>query len=220
VTDTAFASIIDLAAGALVLAAVLITWRRDLASIIRLLAWQGAALAAIPIIRGVQQDDPALFGIGAAIAVLRVVLLPWLLSRALGAEEREQREATPLVNTTASLLIAALLTVIAFGVTRPVVNLDPGPATGAVPAAVAVVLIALFVMATRRHAISQAAGFLMLDNGIAATAFLLTAGVPVIVEFGASLDVLFAVIVIGVLTSRMRRKFGGADLDALHELHD
>ena len=100
------------------------------------------------------------------------------------------------------------------------VNLDPGAATGAVPAAFAVVLIALFVMVTRRHAISQAAGFLMLDNGIAATAFLLTAGVPLIVEFGASLDVLFAVIVIGVLTGRMRRKFGGADLDALHELHD
>jgi hydrogenase-4 component E len=220
VTETAFASVIDLAAGALVLAAVLIVWRRDVASIIRLLAWQGAALAAIPIIRGVYEGDAALIGIGAAIAMLRVVLLPWLLARALGAEERGQREATPLVNTTASLLIAALLTVIAFGVTRPVVNLDPGPATGAVPAAFAVVLIALFVMATRRHAISQAAGFLMLDNGIAATAFLLTAGVPVIVEFGASLDVLFAVIVIGVLTGRMRRKFGGADLDALHELHD
>ncbi|CAN5436287.1 hydrogenase HycP [soil metagenome] len=219
-TDTAFASLIDLTAGALVLAAVLIVWRRDLSSIIRLLAWQGAALAAIPIIRGFREGDAVLIAIGAAIAMLRVVLLPWLLSRALRAEEHRQREAAPLVNTTASLLIAAVLTVIAFGVTRPVVYLDPGPTTGAVPAAFAVVLIALFVMATRRHAISQAAGFLMLDNGIAATAFLLTAGVPVIVEFGASLDVLFAVIVIGVLTGRMRHKFGGADLDALQELHD
>ncbi|GJF10285.1 hypothetical protein NGTWS0302_15100 [Mycolicibacterium cyprinidarum] len=219
-TDTAFASMIDLAAGALVLAAVLITWRRDVASIIRLLAWQGAALAAIPIIRGIHEGEAALIGIGAAIAALRVALLPWLLSRALSAEERGQREATPLVNTTASLLIAALLTVIAFGVTRPVVNLDPGPVSGAVPAAFAVVLISLFVMATRRHAISQAAGFLMLDNGIAAAAFLLTAGVPLIVEFGASLDVLFAVIVIGILTGRLRSKFGGTDLDALQELHD
>ena len=67
----------------------------------------------------------------------------------------------------------------------------------------AVVLIALLVMVTRRHAVSQAAGFLMLDNGIAATAFLLTAGVPLIVELGASLDVLFAIIVIGVLTGRL-----------------
>ena len=219
-TDTAFASVIDLAAGALVLAAVLIVWTRDLGFIIRLLAWQGAALAAIPIIRGVHDGDAALVAIGAAIAVLRTLLLPWLLARALGAQHRGLRDATPLVNTTASLLIAAALTVTAFAVTRPVVNLDPGPAIGAVPAAFAVVLIALFVMATRRHAISQAAGFLMLDNGIAAAAFLLTAGVPVIVELGASLDVLFAVIVIGVLTGRMRRKFGGADLDALQELHD
>lgn len=219
-TDAAFASVIDLAAGALVLAAVLIVWRRDLRSIIRLLAWQGAALAAIPAIRGIHEHDATLMVVGAAIALLRAFLLPWLLNRALGAEQRGQREATPLVNTTASLLIAAALTVTAFAVTRPVINLDPGAATGAVPAAFAVVLIALFVMVTRRHAISQAAGFLMLDNGIAATAFLLTAGVPLIVEFGASLDVLFAVIVIGVLTGRMRRKFGGADLDALHELHD
>lgn len=219
-TDIAFAGLIDLAAGAMVLAAVLIVWRRDLRSIIRLLAWQGAALAAIPIIRGVHEGDAALVAVGALIAVLRVVGLPWLLARALGAEERGSLEATPLVNTTASLLITALLTVVAFGVTRPVVNLESGVTTGAVPGAFAVVLIALFVMVTRRHAISQAAGFLMLDNGIAAAAFLLTAGVPVIVEFGASLDVLFAVIVIGVLTGRMRRKFGGADLDALHELHD
>ena len=219
-TDAAFASVIDLAAGALVLAAVLVVWRRDLRSIIRLLAWQGAALAAIPAIRGIHEHDATLMVVGAAIALLRAFLLPWLLNRALGAEQRGQREATPLVNTTASLLIAAALTVTAFAVTRPVINLDPGAATGAVPAAFAVILIALFVMVTRRHAISQAAGFLMLDNGIAATAFLLTAGVPLIVEFGASLDVLFAVIVIGVLTGRMRRKFGGADLDALHELHD
>jgi hydrogenase-4 component E len=68
--------------------------------------------------------------------------------------------------------------------------------------------------------VSQAAGFLMLDNGIAVTAFLLTAGVPLIVELGASLDVLFAVLVIGVLTGRLTGVFGGAELDALQELHD
>ena len=165
-------------------------------------------------------QDWALVTVGVAVFALRAIVLPWLLARAVGAETDEQREATPLVNTSASLLIAAALTVVAFAVTRPVVDLQPGPATNAVPAAFAVILIALFVMVTRRHAISQAAGFLMLDNGIAATAFLLTAGVPLIVELGASLDVLFALIVIGVLTGRLRRMFGGADLDRLQELRD
>jgi len=45
-------------------------------------------------------------------------------------------------------------------------------------------------------------------------------GVPLIVELGASLDVLFALIVIGVLTGRLRRMFGGADLDQLQQLRD
>lgn len=144
----------------------------------------------------------------------------WLANWQLRAEEAAQREATPLVNTASSLLITAGLTLTAFAITQPVVNLEPGVTINAVPAAFAVVLIALFVMTTRLHAVSQAAGFLMLDNGIAATAFLLTAGVPLIVELGASLDVLFAVIVIGVLTGRLRRIFGDADLDKLRELRD
>lgn len=187
-----FSILVDFAAGGLVLASVLIVWRRDLRAIVRLLAWQGAALAAIPLLRGIRDNDRALIAVGIAVLALRA----------------------------SSLLITAGLTLTAFAITQPVVNLEPGVTINAVPAAFAVVLIALFVMTTRLHAVSQAAGFLMLDNGIAATAFLLTAGVPLIVELGASLDVLFAVIVIGVLTGRLRRIFGDADLDKLRELRD
>ncbi|MFX0578614.1 hypothetical protein [Nocardia nepalensis] len=219
-TDAGYASVLDFAAGGLVLAAVFVVWRRDLRAIVWLLAGQGLALAAIPMVAGVHHRDAALVLVGLVILALRAGVLPWLLARAIGAERREYREATPLVNTASSLLVAAGLTVVAFAVTRPLVNLESGPETAAVPAAFAVVLIALFVMATRRHAISQAAGFLMLDNGIAATAFLLTAGVPLIVELGVSVDAFFAVMVIGVLTGRLRRTFGGADLDQLRELHD
>lgn len=214
-----FSILVDFAAGGLVLASVLIVWRRDLRAIVRLLAWQGAALAAIPLLRGIRDNDRALIAVGIAVLALRALVLPWLLARAVGAEAAAQREATPLVNTASSLLITAGLT-LTFAITQPVVNLEPGVTINAVPAAFAVVLIALFVMTTRLHAVSQAAGFLMLDNGIAATAFLLTAGVPLIVELGASLDVLFAVIVIGVLTGRLRRIFGDADLDKLRELRD
>lgn len=219
-TANGYASLLDFAAGAMVLGAVFVVWRRDLRAITWLLGAQGVALAVIPIVEGIQHRDPPLLIVGVIVLGLRAGVLPWLLGRAVGAERGEYREATPLVNTAASLLIAAGLTVIAFAVTRPLVNLEPGPETAAVPAAFAVILIALFVMATRRHAVSQAAGFLMLDNGIAATAFLLTAGVPLIVELGVSRDVFFAVMVIGILTGRLRRTFGGADLDQLRELHE
>lgn len=150
---------------------------------------------------------------------LRALVLPWLLARAVGAEA--PRSGGHPVGQHRQLAADYRRTdLTAFAITQPVVNLEPGVTINAVPAAFAVVLIALFVMTTRLHAVSQAAGFLMLDNGIAATAFLLTAGVPLIVELGASLDVLFAVIVIGVLTGRLRRIFGDADLDKLRELRD
>ena len=82
------------------------------------------------------------------------------------------------------------------------------------------VLIGFFVLVTRRRALSQVVGFLLLDNGIAATAFLATAGVPLIVELGVSLDLLLVVLVLQVLTARLRATFGDTDLDELRELRD
>jgi len=219
-TQETYNGVLNLAAGAFLLAAVLIVWRRELRAIVRLLAWQGIALAAIPLTEGIHQGDAALITVGVIVLLLRAIVLPLLLARAVGTEDHERRETTPLVNTTASLLITAALTVLAYGVTRPIIALDPSPATRAVPAAFAVILIAVFIMVSRRRALSQAVGFMMLDNGIAATAFLITAGVPFIVELGASLDVLFAVLVLGLLTGHMRRTFGGTDLDQLRELRD
>lgn len=219
-TESAYTSALNLTAAAFLLAAVVIVWRRELAAIVRMLAWQGVALAALPLTEGIHTHDVALIGVAIAVFTLRAVVLPWLLVRAIGVEDHERRESRPLVNTPASLLVAAGLTVMAFAVTRPLVAANPSISTRAVPAAFAVVLIAVFMMISRRRALSQAVGFLMLDNGIAATAFLTTAGVPLIVELGASFDVLFAVLVLGVLTGRMRRHFGDTDLDELRELHD
>jgi len=218
VTQATYNGVLNLAAGAFLLAAVLIVWRRELRAIVTMLAWQGLALAAIPLTEGIYQHDGALIVVGVVVLLLRAVALPLMLARAVGTEPAERRESTPLVNTTTSLLVTAALTVLAYAVTRPIVALDPSPATRAMPAAFAVILIAVFVMVSRRRAVSQAVGFMMLDNGIAATAFLITAGVPLIVELGASLDVLFAVLVLRLLTGQMRRTFGGTDLDQLNEL--
>ena len=84
----------------------------------------------------------------------------------------------------------------------------------------AVVLIGFFVLVTRRPALSQLVGFLLMDNGITAVGFLTTAGVGLVVELGVSLDVLLVVLVLQVLTARMRAAFGATDLDELRELHD
>jgi hydrogenase-4 component E len=218
-TGGGYPSVLDLAVGALLLMAVLIVWRREFTALIRLLALQGVALGAIPIAVGVHNHDATLVAVGVAVVVLRAVVLPWLVAR-LTHGDQTARESNPLVNTIASLLAVAALVTFAYAVSRPLTRLDPTTATNAVPAAFAVVLIGLFVLITRRRALSQIVGFLVLDNGIAAMAFLLTAGVPLIVELGASLDVLLVVLVLQVLGGRMRIKFGGTDLGELRELRD
>jgi hydrogenase-4 component E len=81
-------------------------------------------------------------------------------------------------------------------------------------------LIGFFTLATRRRAVSQVTGMLLIDNGIDAVAFLTTAGVPMVVELGVSLDLLLAVVVLQILTARLHAVHGVTGLDELRELHD
>jgi hydrogenase-4 component E len=218
-----YGQLLDLAAGIFLLAAVLTLWRRDLAAIVRIFAAQGMALAAIALLLGLHEHRWDLVAVAAGIAVLRVGVLPHLMRRALAAGVAaggETRETQPLVNVAASLLTAAALTLLAYAAARPLVRLAPSPATRALPVGIAVVLIGFFTLVTRRRALSQVVGFLLLDNGITATAFLATSGVPLIVELGVSFDLLLAVLVLQILTTRMRVAFGGTDIDDLRELHD
>ena len=218
-SETTYVQLLDLACGIFLLAAVLVLWRRRLAAIVRLFAIQGAALAALVAVLAVHQHDAELGAVAVGIGQLRAIALPRLLRPALQAAG-ETRETQPLVNVAASLLAAAVLALLAYAVTQPVVRLAPSPATHAVPVAVTVLLLGFFVLVTRHRALSQLAGFLLMDNGITAAAFLTTAGVPLVVELGVSFDVLLAVLVLQVLTTRMRAAFGSTDLDELRELHD
>jgi hydrogenase-4 component E len=220
VTDISYPLYLDLAAGVFLLSAVGVLWRHQLASMIRLFGLQGAALAAIVAILGIHQHSLELILVALGLGVLRAGVLPALAGRALGTSPAEARETRPVVNVSTSLLAAAALTLLAYAVTRPLVALAPSPATAILPAAVAVVLIGFFTLVTRRRALSQVVGFLLLDNGITATAFLAASGVPLIVELGVSFDLLLVVLVLQVLTTRLRTAFGSSDLDELRELHD
>lgn len=218
-SETVYVQLLNLSCGAFLLAAVVILWRRELPVVIRLFALQGVALAAIVAVLAARGRSAELGLLAVGIVVLRAVVLPVLVRRAL-ADAPATREIRPLVNTSASLLAAAILTLLAYAVSQPLVALAPSPATRAVPVGLTVVLIGFFVLVTRRRAVSQVVGFLLVDNGITATAFLTTAGVPLLVELGVSLDVLFVVLVLGILTTRMRAAFGDTDLDGLKELRD
>jgi hydrogenase-4 component E len=214
-----FGQLIGICAGVLLLTAIVLVWRRSLAPAARVLGVQGAAVAGLAALLAVFSDQRELLGIAVMVLVLKGFVIPLVLVRAAHVSPTD-RDDSPLINTTAALIWTAVLTMVAYIVAKPVAALALGPAAAAVPVGFALVLIGFLLLMTRRHAIAQVTGFLVLDNGIAAIAFLTVGEVPLVVEIGVSLDVLLVVLILYVVTNRMTSQFGVIDLDDLRELHD
>ncbi len=207
------------ATGTLLLTAVLLLWRRSISGAAVLLGVQGVALAGLAVLTAAAEGHTELY-VGAALFVLiKGILIPTLLvrtARVVGAGT----EATPIVNPTTGMLLAAALTTVAFLVSRPLVAGAGANLDGAVPVGIAVVLIGFLVLATRRQALAQIMGFVMVDNGIGATALLAAGGLPLVIELGVLLDVLLVVVILLVLARRIGAAFATTELHELTELRD
>lgn len=216
---TTFVQLLDLAVGAVLVTSFAALWLRRLVTVTRVIAIQGFALAGVAAVIGVYEHETELIAVSVMVAVLRGIVLPGLIARTM-RDGDEKREVESLINIPASLLAAAVLTLVAYTATRSVVALDDSAQVRAMPLGVAVGLIGILLVVSRRKAVLQIIGVLMLDNGIALVMFLGTSGVPLAVELGIASDVLLAMFILQVLTSRIRTKFGGTDLDQLRELRD
>jgi hydrogenase-4 component E len=218
-TDEFSAQLLNVLCGLFLLTAVGVLWRRQVSSLITLLTVQGLTLTGIAVLLAAQSRSAEAVSVAVGVGVLKAGIIPWMLRRVL-RQVPGARETRPLVNVSASLLAAAGLTLLAYAAARPLVALAQSPSVHATPVGIAVVLLGFFLAATRQRAISQIIGVLLIDNGIAAVAFLATGGVPLIVELGVSADLVLAVLVLQILTSRLHQTFGPTDLDELRELHD
>jgi hydrogenase-4 component E len=214
VSRATYADLLNILAGTALVAAVLTLWRRNLVAIVRLLAIQGAAVAATALVVGIDNTNINEILLAVLAFALKAVVIPLLLLRIV-RRGPDTRETEPLVNVSAALLIT-----IGFAATSTVVSLASGPEARVVPFGFAIVLVGFFALTTRRKAISQLVGFLLFENGVALVAVLAAASVSFIIELGVALDVLLAVLVLQVLTARMHTKFGTLDLDHLQELRD
>lgn len=237
---SAATQLVALTAGALLVTSVLLVWRRELSAQVRLLTAQGVALAVLATTVGLSggpgTSRAELLLVAVLVLVLRGGLMPWVLTRRLraGVEAGDSaREDGTRLNPTAGLVVVALLTTVAYLVSRPISesltravpggdagSTPVGTAAFAVPVGVAMVLIGFLLLVGRRRAMSQLIGFLVLDNGIATVAFLTAAGVPFAVELGISSDVLLVVLILAVLSRRMHAQLGSTTLDSMTELRD
>jgi hydrogenase-4 component E len=87
-------------------------------------------------------------------------------------------------------------------------------------AAMSLLFTGVLLMLTRKLAISQIIGFLVMENGIYLFALTQTHGMPMIVEMGILLDVLVGVMITGLVLFNIKKSFEHIDVTQLTDLRD
>jgi hydrogenase-4 component E len=212
-----FAKIANLLAFIFLLMSFLLLIRNSLAAQVRMFAAQSGVLSALAAVVAYFSGNRELFGVAVAFAVIKVVVIPKVLNRAV-TNIGLQRAVAPYLGTSMTLVICGGLVVVAFYVMAPVTASNRLPTADGIPLAFAGVLIGLFTTVNRRRALTQILGFLMLENSIFMIALLATYGVPLIVEMGVFLDVLVAVLILEVFVYRIKENFESIDVKHLGSL--
>jgi hydrogenase-4 component E len=149
--------------------------------------------------------------------ILKAFILPGYLER-IKNRVGGGRELQPYVNIATSLILAGLLVLLAYAVMRPLVLVSTLPTRDSLPLAMGLIFVGLFVVITRKKALTQIVGFLVMENGIALLAALGTFGIPLIIELGVFLDVLMGFMVMQVFVYHIHGTFESIDVDQLNEL--
>jgi hydrogenase-4 component E len=218
-TNELYQQLLATTTGLLLLTAVLQVWGRSTVRAIGLLVAQGIALSGLVLTVGLHAGEASAVLVAGLLLVVKAVVMPWAMfrsARLIGVT----REHSSRVNPAVELIGAAGLTLLAYAVSGPILGNRVDVASQAVPVGVSLVLLGFWQLLVRGSAITQLVGFLMLDNGIATISFLTSGGLPLVVELGATLDVLLVVLILGVLVVRLQAEQGHIDISELRELHD
>ena len=193
--------------------------QRRIVALVNLLALQGAMLFIATMLLAWRTGQNHLYVSAALTLGLKVIALPWLL-HVLIKRLNVQWDSEPLLNVPGTMLIGLVTVVFSFGLAQPIAELASTATRNSLGIAVAVILLAFITMITRRKAMSQVVGFLSMENGLFFGAMSATYGMPMIVEFGVALDVLVAMLVLGVFFFQIREQFDSLDLHHLESLKE
>jgi hydrogenase-4 component E len=202
-----------LLAGSLVLVSFIELYQDRLYALINMFALHALVLSASVAWQAHIQEAPHLYITAANALGFKVVVIPVALHhivRRLGIHREIETAVGIGMTMIAGMGLVALSMVIMLRVTP---DADP-IAREDLAFALAVVLLGLLLMVTRRNAVGQVVGFMSLENGLvlAATG---ARGMPLVVEISVAFSVLIAFIVIGVFLFRIRERFDTVDLQAL-----
>lgn len=218
-TNDLYGQLLATTTGLLLLTAVLQVWGRSVSRAIYLLGLQGIALAGLVLVVGLHTGERDVLLVALLVLVVKAVAMPWAMLRTARLIDQTQ-EAGSLVGPAVELIGAAGLTLLAYAISGALLGGQTDAAAQAAPVGFSLVLLGFWQLLTRRSALTQLVGFLLIDNGIATIAFLTSGGLPVTIELGVSLDVLLVVLILGVLVVRLQEEQGHIDITELRELRD
>jgi hydrogenase-4 component E len=193
--------------------------QRRIVTMVNLLATQGAILCLATVLLAWRTGENHLYLSAALTLALKVILLPWLLHRLIRRLDVYWDTET-VINAPSTMLIGLLVVIFAFGLAQPITALASTATRSTIGIAIAVILLSFLTMITRRKAMSQVVGFLSMENGLFFGAMSTTYGMPMVVELGVALDVLVAMLVLGVFFFQIREQFDSLDLHHLESLRE
>jgi len=213
--DTFPLDVAHMLAGTMVLVSFMLLYQDRMFALINVFALHAVVLSASVAWQAHIQDAPHLY-ITAALALgFKAILIPWALRRMvfrMGVHREIETVVGIGVTMLGGLALVALSMVVMLRVTggaAPIARED-------LAFALAVVLLGLLMMVTRRNAVSQIIGFMSLENGLvlAATG---AKGMPLVVEISVAFSILIAFIVIGIFLFRIRERFDTVDVGAMDQ---
>lgn len=172
---------------------------------IMLVGLQGVVIGIMPALVH-HTFDPRSLLLVAMTVIVKGLVIPKLLHYAI-REVGIQRDIHPIFGFIPGLLLGTAGTglALAFSSTLPLRSADAGYLI--VPASLSTVLTGYLILTTRWRALTQALGYLVLENGIFIFGLLLVEAMPFLVEMGVLLDLFVGVFVMGIIIQHIARGF-------------
>jgi hydrogenase-4 component E len=194
--------------------------RQVLASL-QLFIAQSVLLAVSAVLLGIALGSVHLIAVAAITIATKTVLIPWVLRHTVSAEVYRTREIDRVLNIPSSLLVAAVLIVLSYGITDSILRAVDVPfARINLPLGLAVMFLGVFTVVVRREAVPQLLGLLAVENGVFFAGVAIVPDLPVIAELAAAVDVPVVVLVVGLLTRRIYTQLGTTSVGRLAALRE
>ena len=213
------AQLVNVLAAFLLLIAFAMLSQRRVLTLIHLLAWQGAALAASTAIVAWSTGQTHLYYSAVLTVLLKVILIPWVLHRLID-RLFIRWDVETLINIPTTMLIGIGLVIFAFALATPISQMATTLTRSTLGIALASVLLSFLMMIVRQKAVPQVIGFLAMENGLFFAATSATYGMPLVVELGVALDVLVGTFIFGIFFFHIRERFDSLDIRHMENLKD